>query len=300
MANSFFLPGDDCEPAYQNLRDMGHNTEMSEFVEGLWERYQPSHDRHFLQDARNNFQQRFWEMYLYAALQDQGLDPQKGQGAGPDFWVVIDGRRYWVEAVAPRRGEGPDKVPEFDYGSCEARCSPVDEIQLRYANAIDDKAKKWPVWIEKGQVQRGDGYVIAINGRGCNDFFDGKPPFFVKACLGIGAHVIGLDPCSGKVVDSYLEYRNSITKKSGEPVCIAPLLQEGFSHVSGVMHSLAYCWHPGTSLLEGMELLHNPLATIDFPDRAVQGFRRYVFAEGVLTTINPDPAWAESPVIDMD
>jgi len=300
MAQSFFLPGDDCEPTYKYLRDMEHNAEMREFVEGLWDRYRPPHDWHFLRDARNNFQQRFWEMYLYAALQDQGLDPKKGKAAGPDFWVVVDGRRYWFEAVAPRKGEGPDRVPEYDFGSCEARVSPVDEIQLRYANAINDKAKKWPVWIEKRRVQRDDGYVIAINGHGCNDFIDGKPPHFVKACLGIGEHVIGLDPRSGKIVDSFLEYRDSITKKSGEAVCIAPFLQEVFSCVSGVIHSLAYCWHPGSSLLEGIEFLHNPLAAIRLPDQAVQGFRRYIFAEGRLTTINPDPAWPESPVLNMD
>ena len=65
-SSPFFLPGDDCCPAYRNVRDLPRCQPYRDFVEDLWERYQPSQDRHFLNDARQHFLQRFWEMYLYA------------------------------------------------------------------------------------------------------------------------------------------------------------------------------------------------------------------------------------------
>ncbi len=300
MDPSFFLPGDDCEATYSNLRDMDHNDSIRAFVEDLWTRYQPSHDLHFLQDAKSNFHQRFWEMYLFAALQDIELDPKKGKGAGPDFSVVLDGRIFWIEAVAPRKGDGPDQVPEFDWRSKEARRSPHDEIQLRYASAILDKARKWPIWISKGYVAPGDGFVVAVNGRSCNDFRDGNPPLFVRACLGIGPPAMVLDRTTGKVVDGFYTFCDAITKKNGEAVSTGPFLDDSFSAVSGVLHSLAYYGFRPTSLLEGMEFLHNPMAVVSIPDVPLHRLRRFHFAENRLHTLHPHPAWPESPVEVID
>jgi hypothetical protein len=299
MAQSFFLPGEARDPAYQNVRDLEHNGELRAFVEDLWIRFQPPHDgRHFRSDAKANFQQRFWEMYLFAALQDMGLDPQKGKAAGPDFHVVIAGRRYWIEAVAPRKGDGPDQVPEIVYGEC--RRSPLAEIQLRYAGVIREKASRWASWVTKGLVAAEDGFVVAVNGRGCNDFHDGYPPLFVRACLPIGFPVMSIDRETGKVVDSYYAYADSVPKKNGEFVSTAAFLEDGFRHISGVLHSLAYCAHRPENLLEGMEFLHNPLAVAPIPDPPLQGLRRFAFSDSQLTQYHPNPPWPEAPVLEMD
>ena len=291
MQDTFFQPGDDCEDAYRNLRDLDDNAHRREFVEALWARFRPSPDNHFLTEAKTSFLQRFWEMYLYAALEDQGLQPQKGAGAGPDLLIVVGGVRYWIEAVAPKRGEGADRVPEMDWGSKEARRAPHDQIQLRYANAMSEKAGKWPRWVQEGRVQAGDGYLIALNGRGCNDFFDGTPPLFVRSCVGIGHPAMALDPITGKIVDAYYTYSDSITKKSGKPVSTAPFFQSEYSHVSGVIHCFADCWHRPASLLEGMEFLHNPQADFPLPGSTLSGLRQFWVSDQGLTTIPPNPVW---------
>ncbi|WP_316410502.1 hypothetical protein [Mesoterricola sediminis] len=239
-------------------------------------------------------------MYLFSALQDQGLNPQKGEGAGPDFSVLIEGRRYWIEAVAPGKGNGADQVPAMDFDCHEARLVPHAQIQLRYAASIADKAGKWPGWLEKGIVKEGDGFLIALNGFGCNEFMDATPPLFVRACLGIGHPTIAIDAKTLEVVDSFYAFSDSITKKSGEAVSTTPLLNPAFAHVSGVMHSLAFCGARRGSLLEGMEFLQNPLASIPFPGEAVAGFRRYSWSERGLTTINPEPAWDEDPDLEAE
>lgn len=300
MQDAFFQPGDDCGDAYRNLRDLGYNSNRREFVECLWARFRPSPDNHFLTEAKTSFLQRFWEMYLFAALEDQGLQPQKGAGAGPDLLVVFGGVRYWIEAVAPRRGDGADQVPEMDWGSKEARRSPLDQIQLRYANAISEKAGKWARWIQVGRVLAGDGYLIALNGRGCNEFFDGNPPLFVRACVAIGHPSMALDPVTGKIVDAYYTYSDSITKKSGVPVSTAAFFQPEFSHVSGVIHSLADGWHHPASLLEGMEFLHNPQADVPLLRSALRGFRQFTVSDQGLTTIPPDPPWPEREDVLID
>ena len=202
MIPSFFLNGDDCEPAYLYTRDLPDRVEGREFIEYLWRRYFPAHDDHFLIEAKNNFHQRFWEMYLFAALQDMNLDPVKGGKAGPDFSVVLGGRRYWIEAVAPKVGTSPDRVPEP--GAREDCRSPLDEIQLRYAGALSYKFGRWNGWLKDSIVSADDGFVLAMNGWEFNKYYDGYPPLFIRACLGIGHQAIAIDPTSLKVVDSYL------------------------------------------------------------------------------------------------
>lgn len=239
-------------------------------------------------------------MYLFAALDDQGLGPQKGGGTGPDLLVVVNGVRYWVEAMAPRRGEGADAVPEMDWGSHEVRQAPLDQIQLRYANAISEKARKWSRWVRDGIVRTGDGFLIALNGRGCNEFFDSNPPLFVRACAAVGHLTIAIDPATLKVVDGFYTFSDSVTKMSGETVSTAPFFQDEFSHVSGVIHSLACAWYRPDSLLEGMEFLHNPLANVPIQGDALRGLRQFTISPQGITTIQPEPAWPEDKVIVVE
>ena len=39
-----------------------------EDCEALWETFEPHADEHFLTEIRNNFDVRYWEMYLTAIL----------------------------------------------------------------------------------------------------------------------------------------------------------------------------------------------------------------------------------------
>ena len=66
-SDSFFIPGDCQDPGYRNVRDLPHHKEAHNFTESLWRKYQGYEDAHFLQEAKDHFLERFWEMPIAAA-----------------------------------------------------------------------------------------------------------------------------------------------------------------------------------------------------------------------------------------
>jgi hypothetical protein len=161
---AFFVDSSDREDVnldYKALRDLPHNKPYRCFVESLWERYEPSGDGndHFLGDAGIHFRQRFWEMYLYCALQDRGTEVKKTIGrarGGPDYSLEIGGTKFWIEATAPTVGSGSDKVPYPVLG--RADYVPETRIKLRYTNALEGKLKCWQEWQTNKIVNEQEGY----------------------------------------------------------------------------------------------------------------------------------------------
>ena len=51
-------------------------------------------------DARKHFLERYWEMYLTVALIGSGFVPKRVGNTGPEFFIEVEARRFWVEAIA--------------------------------------------------------------------------------------------------------------------------------------------------------------------------------------------------------
>ena len=100
-SDSFFLPGPAPDLGYSNTRDHPRGSDSRAFCDALWRRYSPLADPHFREDARSQFLQRFWEMYLAVALLERGLSVKRHGKEGPEFFVPLGTRRVWIEAVAP-------------------------------------------------------------------------------------------------------------------------------------------------------------------------------------------------------
>ena len=115
-ADTFFLSGEATDPGYRNVRDLPHWHDAKAFTEYLWPLYRHLADPNFRTDARNHFNQRFWEMYLACTLIVRGFELHRLGSEGPEFYFIFGGRRVWVEAVAPGPGTGPDRVPETETG----------------------------------------------------------------------------------------------------------------------------------------------------------------------------------------
>lgn len=289
---AFFLSGEDCCPAYRHVRDRAHNSVYREFVEFLWARYQPSQDPNFLTDARQHFLQRFWEMYLFVALQEQGLHPQKGQALGPDFYLEIEGRRFWIEAIAPDAGGGEDRVPDPHNdppGEIIIRDVPKKEILLRYTHALAAKRDKWLGWLAKGVVAPTDGYLVAINGRGFNDFFDGVIPLFVEAFLPFGHLVLMVNKTTLNTDGRYFEYSDTIHKQNQATVSKAPLLDDSYAPLTAVLHSLVDCGNHPEALGGDFLMLHNPKASVIIPDSAFSRCQQFHFQDDHLVTLEATP-----------
>jgi len=283
---SFFLPGDVCDPGYLNIRRVPFVRPAKRYVERLWRVYAPYADRHFREDARKHFLQRYWEMYLAVALKDAGFTPVKLTDKGPEFFIEIDGRRVWVEAIAPGGGQGPDKVSEFPLE--EAFNVPTEQVLLRYTSALAEKHAKYRRDVEKGIVGPSDGYVLAIN---CREIpharFGSVIPYVVQAFLPFGNAAVAFDVRTGKIVDKYFERRESVSKRNAAKISTTAFLDPAYAGISAIIHSAVDAANSPVVLGEDFFVLHNPLASQPNGTGTFSRWRQYVFEDDRIRTIEP-------------
>ncbi|EYC52912.1 hypothetical protein AZ34_12725 [Hylemonella gracilis str. Niagara R] len=279
--SSYFLSGDATDPAYINVRDSPNLVEAKAFVESLWLRYQAIADTNHLSDARNHFLQRFWEMYLACTLIERGIEVHRVGDAGPEFYFLEQGRRVWVEAVAPTAGEGADQVPDIVPG--EAFMVPSEKVVLRFTNAYRTKSLKFHDDVKKGRVNEDDLILLAINSRGVpHGPFGGDMPFFLKAFLPFGNLTLEIDRRTRRVVDRYHKHRPVIMKKNQSSVGTAGFLDPESGPFVGVLHSAVDCANQPLKLGDDFHLLHNPSASWGLPIERFEWCTQYEYAENEL------------------
>jgi hypothetical protein len=264
--DNFFLACDDCALGYQNVRDEARLADEKEFVEYLWSLYKPYADRHFKEDAKKHFQERFWEMYLGVTFLEHRflLDPHTRKG--PEFYVEINNIRCWVEAIAPSAGEGPDAVPEMEYGAKVATSGPVNEIILRLRHAIHEKYKKYQHYLDEGIVGSDEPYILAINSKRIRSIVSASDiPNIVKAVYPFGNLVAVFDRNEATIVDTHYEYRNNIKKKSGADISTDIFLTEEDSGISAVVYSSVDAANYPPKLGADFRLVHNKMADNPIP-----------------------------------
>lgn len=274
----FFLPGNAPSRAYRNIRDRidGPAPKARAFIEHLWSRYRGLEDPHFLQDAQAHFLERFWEMYLAVAFMENGLMPVRERGVGPEFYFLHKEQKVWVEAVVPGPGDGDDRVEETED-------VPTEKILLRFTNAVSAKRRRYNVALAKSLIRKEDCYVLAINSRGIPHAPYGNTlPFFLQALLPIGALTLVIDRATGKAIDSYYAFRDSVTKTAGAPVSTAIFLDTKYSFISAILHSGVDCVNCPPQLGGDFSVLHNPLASWPIGPSTFDWCDQYFYRDGAL------------------
>lgn len=292
MAEGFFQSGTATDPAYVNVRDKNHLRveDARKFCEELWVKHGPYADRTFLSDAKNHFQQRFWEMYLGVTLTKKGFKLTNQGDTGPEFYFMVGEKKVWVEAVAPGPGDGQDAVREPEGKDGDLTEEMRKRIILRYTHALRDKLNKYNEAVKKGIIGVNDCYVIAVNCRAIPGASLGFTlPYYLNAYIGAGDLVVEIDRQTGKIVDRYHEFKGEVTKKKRAPVSTAPLLTDEYAGISGVLHSAVDPANRPKQMGDDFEFLHNPLASQPI-ERSVFSFcRQYVYSpeRGELQTLEP-------------
>lgn len=270
----FFLPGDCTDRGYLHVRDNKHWKYARVFTESLWSTYRPFADPHFLEDAKHQFLQRFWEMYLACALLERGVQLMRVGSEGPEFYFMCDGRRIWVEAIAPGPGDGPDRVIEPKSG--DRYTVPEEKILLRFTNALVEKQQRYEVALRKGIVQPEDQMLLAINSRGIPHApYGAEVPFVLKAFLPLGPLSFVLDPETMDIKDSYHQFRDRIVKAGGAPVATTSFLNPEFAAFCAVLHSGVDCANHPPKLGDEFLVLHNPMACHPLPRRFFSWCRQF-------------------------
>ena len=260
---SFFLTEGNCESAYAVLRDRGEVAHHRQFIEGLWNSYAPFADAHFLSDARNHLQERFWEMYLGCTLLQNGYNLYNPSAKGPEFYCQVEGVRCWFEAITPGPGDGPDSVPEMEFNAPVATRVPEDEIILRLRHAIHEKHRKLHDYLSDNTIREDDAYILAINSKRIRSIIsDSIPPMIAKAVFPIGTLVVSIDTSTKKQVDEFHLHRDRIVKQSGNEVTTDVFMDARYASISAVLYSSVDVANYPSVMGADFLLLHNPLAKI--------------------------------------
>lgn len=240
--------------------------EAKDFIQRLFEKTYLYLDRNLANDLRNQFHQRFWEMYLVAALLDTGKELERSRCTGPDICIEsVNLPKIWIEAIAPQSGSGVDAVQEVRPRVVSS--VPDDKIQLRLLNAFDEKFRKFKKYIGKNLVSCNEPCVIAINAAlvplARPD--DDDVPRIVRSLLPIGNPVVTISRHTLEIISCGYTYKPSISKASGAQVPTTAFLDPEYSFISAVIYSDVDVLNHPQELGRALLLFHNPLAKNPLP-----------------------------------
>ena len=286
QSSAFFRDGEATDIEYIRTRSDANRYHARELIESLWPIYQIYADPHFLEEARHNFRQRFWEMYLTCALLQHKFELHRIGCSGPEYYFICNDRRVWVEAIAPGPGEGPDRLYETPDNVAGTVSEP--KIILRYTHALREKQRQWKASLAAGRVQANDRLLLAINCSGIPDArFGAEMPFVFKAYFPIGSLIYEVGSTSSKIKSSYHSRREEIIKERGSPVATTSFQNPEFSLFCAVLHSgvdhLGFTRQIGADFL----VLHNSLSIPSLPSDLFNWADQYYLNGDELCNVAP-------------
>lgn len=189
-----------------------------------------------------------WEAHLAQKFQDLAFDlahtPKKSGQNGPDFCIMVEGKRVFIEAISPK-GTGIPEPYSNRYSSNETRAYnfPHQELLLRWTSAIKTKAEKSKKYLTKDIISKDDVFIIAINGGQFSSPIDmigiSQLPFPVEAVYGAGPIAVPYNKITNEFGKYYQSFRAHVLNANDSPVDTAVFLNPEFSHVSGIIASNA-------------------------------------------------------------
>ena len=240
---------------------------VREWLEKIWQQYEPYADSNFLKELKTRFTERVWELYLGATILNRGFSLGKHNDQLPDFDVRIgnNGKRAaWIEAISVNKGTGVDRVPNMRYGVSIGL--PEDEMSLRITQALKDKYDQYRTRITNGIVKANEPYIIATDSSDLDH--PEVLPLILRVAYGIGSLTLRLPmPILGEKrnynrADSFYQRKKVISKKNGEMVSSMFFLDPAHAGISAVIYSrqgilnVPRAYH---ELGESFLIAHNPL-----------------------------------------
>lgn len=267
----FFTPGHASDKDYIALRDEPIYAVDKARIEKLWTVHKPYADIHFLQEAKSQLHQRIWEMILTNTFKTRGFSPQNPSDDGPEFFIEISGKKFWVEAIAPGPGNGADAVPPPPTPVVPGELNeddqtyhpPYEKIKLRLTSALATKVEKYEKDKLKGRISDSDGFILAINGYKAVNGWQAAAdilPSIIKAVLPIGSQYVLLDGMIRDIVGSGFAYCPEIFKNNEASVSTCWLQNERLKGISLIIYSEYGILGLPQRLGSELHFIHNPLA----------------------------------------
>jgi hypothetical protein len=307
-------PPDGCATAYRNLFAGSHSRAAAarELCEQLWGDFWDLADANFIERFPFEFHQRWFEMYLGAALRRAGLNVGAPK-PGPDLQVVVDDRRIHIEAIAPTAGhpQHADAVREPVYRDAEGNLIavqvPHDRITLRLASAFRAKADVFDRYRRDGHVAPDEACVIAINLREIPHAWADAGESWFRTLYGVGNRFVGIDPAGGPTVEGR-DHRMLLQRAGGAQEDVAPLLRDEQAAISAVLGSSADVGNVPNLLGGDFVLMPHATARSPYPSAFIRrGVEVHLHPDGGArwTVENIDhgahrPRGPELVVVDLD
>jgi hypothetical protein len=237
-------------------------------------------------------------MYSGVCLLEAGHALEKAAPEGPDHKAVMNGRRVWVECIAPMAGEGENlaestiqswtKTETGGHGRFQP--PPDDKIQARLTGALSNKVQQHRRWVEKSVVSADDPFIVAI-GAGIIPDTDlvPDPPHVVRALFGVGGPTLTYEIGSDKeaeLVPTYCDEIQRVAKTaSGDknaPISLRGFLDETlYPEASAVIFCSQGVWNPPRKIGRDLLTVYNRVAKHSLPPGTISLGQEY-WAEYVL------------------
>lgn len=276
MNSLWDVEGSNLDVGYENIREARYPVEVAirQALDAMWASYEPYADPDFKPAFARDPDARFWEMHIACRLLAGGktLLPaaaRRREGGQPDICVLAEGRRIWIEAIAPEIGaDGPDQVrgpqPINEGGGLAA--APIRQAQLRTTSALLTKSRVIQRYIAEGTIGPDDVRLIAIGAGRFGVVVPEDPlPLVMSAVFPLGPQYLTIDRDTGAVVDEGFYFSPAIAR-AGDPIPRTAFLDERFAHVSGLLWSRTGIGHLGQPD-RPLTLVHNPLASQPMAER---------------------------------
>lgn len=267
--------------AYARLRDdVGEGAQRRrDEIDTLWLRTRSHLDKEFKGEfARTFTHQRFAELRVANLLLDRGYALEPAAPKRPDFATRLpDGRRVWVEVIAPGFGadDNPDRPPPK--GERTVRPSPERETLLRLTSALYEKKKKFDKYRAAGVVGDDDICIVAIGGSELFPHADGVGlPRIVRAVLPAGDEAFRLDLATEELVDVSNQWRETLRRTGQDrdgvdktPVPTTAFLDGEYTGISGVLYDSACVTNFSPPAQARWTYVHNGMAPVRLPTESV-------------------------------
>lgn len=218
-------------------------------IEEYWREFKPYADpgfaAAFCSDDEEEYQQRYWELWLGSWLLRQGIGLLPNTGHGPDFSFEVGGHRVWIEAVSPGPGRGANRVPEPVYQELgepavvvAVQDIPAREMLLRHTAGVREKILKYEGYLAEGIVRAEDICVIAIDSSqvarwgftGISTF-----PLAFEAVYPVGPQQVHFPLGGGGEVKTTIQHRPAIANANNAEVQTNVFLRAENAGISGVL-----------------------------------------------------------------
>ena len=277
--NTFFQRRNNNEdPLYSQIRDCPERSETKKQIECFWEKYRKyaqKSEQYFLSKTQveGQFKQCWWEMVLSVGLLNIGIEIQKKKTEeGPD--ILIDNPmenlpKTYIEAIAPKKGETEDKLPEMKCGVSDL---PEKEFLLRLSGAFVEKYRKYICYIGSNIICENDIYTVAISACDLSQYGSLMDYPLAPLKLLVGAGHLVLSPSGNS-----FEYRPQIKKIKNIPVEMNYFLSKEYAGISAVLYSNVDVLNCPDKPEETFVIVKNPIAKNPISDTLFKGIESWAF-----------------------